>query len=238
MNENEKPIFRQIIERINAGIDSGEFGRGEAIPSEPDLSRQFQTTRMTVRRAIDTLVSEGKLFRVQGKGTFVSQFQLNRTYQKLGLTSNMLSHGLHPSSKVLFAGERETPPQIRAHLEVEPDEPLFYLKRIRLADLEPIALESTWLSLRRFKRLPEFDFEQEALYDVLNREFGLDLANSYSQRRINAMTISGEDALSLFGKKRGVALRIRSVDYDKAHRPFAASEIYYHSAKYTLEFVV
>ena len=81
LKSNEQPIFRQIIERINAGIESGEFTRGGAIPSEPELCRQFSTTRMTVRRAIDALVNEGKLFRVQGKGTFVSQFELDKTYR-------------------------------------------------------------------------------------------------------------------------------------------------------------
>ena len=238
MKHNEHPIFRQIIERINAGIESGEYARGDVIPSEPELCRQFDTTRMTVRRAIDALVNEGKLYRVQGKGTFVSQFELDKTYQKQGFTSNMLSLGLHPSSEVLFAGECDAKPEVRAHLELEPDEPLYCLTRVRLANDEPIAIERIWLSANRFPKLPEFDFSKESLYEVLHREFGLDLMNGYSKQRINALTISGADAETLFGAKKGVALRIRNVDYDKMHHPFAATDAYYHGGRYTLDIVI
>ena len=238
MKNNDHPIFRQIIERINAGIESGEYARGDVIPSEPELCRQFDTTRMTVRRAIDALVNEGKLYRVQGKGTFVSQFELDKTYQKQGFTSNMRSLGLHPSSKVLFSGECVAPKEVLAHLEMDANEPIYCLIRVRMADMEPIAVEYIWLSLKRFPRLPEFDFSTESLYEVLHREYGLDFINGYSKQRVNATTITGENAQTLFGAKKGVALRIRNVDYDKAHRPFAATDALYHGAKYTLDFVI
>jgi len=238
LKSNEQPIFRQIIERINAGIDSGEYAHGDAIPSEPELCRQFHTTRMTVRRAIDALVSEGKLFRVQGKGTFVSQFELDKTYQKQGFTSNMLSLGVHPSSSVLQAGECEADDEVRQSLEMIPGEPIFCLRRIRMADDSPIAIERVWISLKRFPRLLEFDFSQRSLYEVLHEEFGLDLTNGYSRQRVNAISISGDDAERLFHTKKGVALRIRNVDYDKAHRPFAMADTLYHGGKYTLDVVI
>ena len=238
LKSNEQPIFRQIIERINAGIDSGEFARGDAIPSEPELCRQFSTTRMTVRRAIDALVSEGKLFRVQGKGTFVSHFELDKTYQKQGFTSNMLSLGVQPSSEVILAGECDAGEEVRASLEMAKDEPIFCLKRVRMADQTPIAIERVWISLKRFPRLPEFDFSVRSLYDVLHQEFGLDLNNGYSRQRVNALSISGEDAEALFKAKKGIALRIRNVDYDKAHRPFAMADTLYHGGKYTLDIVI
>ncbi len=238
MKSKGQPIFRQIIERINAGIESGEFARGTAIPSEPELCRQFSTTRMTVRRAIDALVGEGKLFRVQGKGTFVSHFELDKTYQKQGFTSNMLSLGVQPSSAVLLAQECEGDDEVRRSLEMAPDDPLFCLKRVRMANDAPIAIERVWISLKRFPRLPEFDFSQRSLYEVLHQEFGLDLAQSYSRQRVNALSVSGEDATALFHAKRGVALRIRNVDYDKAHRPFIMADTLYHSGKYTLDIVI
>ena len=238
LKSNAQPIFRQIIERINAGIDSGEFARGDAIPSEPELCRQFSTTRMTVRRAIDALVNEGKLFRVQGKGTFVSQFELDKTYQKQGFTSNMLSLGVHPSSAVMCAGQCEAGREVRESLEMGDDEPVFCLKRLRLADDSPIAIERVWISLKRFPRLTEFDFSTQSLYEVLHVEFGLDLNNSYSRQRVNAVSVSGEDAQALFEAKSGVALRIRNVDYDKSHRPFAMADTLYHGAKYTLDVVI
>lgn len=236
LNTNEKPIFRQIIDSINSGIDSGVYNRGDAIPSEPELCRLFDTTRMTVRRAIDQLVSEGRLFRIQGKGTFVSQLELDKTYQKHGFSSNMLSLGMHPSSIVLFVGECEADDRVRQHLDLEPNEPVFCLKRVRLADEEPIAVERVWISLKRFPLLQQYDFSQVSLYDVLHREYGVDI--EYSKQRINAVTIEGEDAQLLFHQKKGVALRIRNVDYGKAIAPIAASDSYYHGKNFTLDIVI
>lgn len=236
LKTNEQPIFRQIIDSINAGIDAGVYNRGDAIPSEPELCRLFDTTRMTVRRALDQLVSEGKLFRIQGKGTFVSQLELNKTYQKLGFSSNMLSLGIQPSSRVLFVGECAVNAIVRKHLKLEQDEPVFCLKRIRLADQEPIAIERVWVSLRRFPKLLQYDFSQNSLYDVLRRDYGLEA--EYSKQRINAVTVEGEDARLLFDAKKGVALRMRSVDYGKGMKPIAASDSFYHGAKYTLDVVI
>ena len=69
-------------------------------------------------------------------------------------------------------------------------------------------------------------------------EYGLDLASSYSRQRINAVSVSGPDAETLFQTKRGVALRIRNVDYDKTHRPFAMADTLYHGGKYTMDVVI
>ncbi len=172
LSKNDQPLFKQIIASINEGIESGAYARGSAIPSEPELCRVFDTTRMTVRRAIDALVNEGKLYRVQGKGTFVSHIELQKTYQKHGFTSNMISLGIHPSSKVLSMGVCDPDDAIKASLEVEPGEPLFCLKRIRMADLEPIAIERVWISLKRFPKLPDYDYSETSLYEVLRVEYG------------------------------------------------------------------
>lgn len=233
---NEKPLFRQIIDSINSGIESGVYARGDAIPSEPELCRLFDTTRMTVRRAIDQLVGEGRLFRIQGKGTFVTTLEVDKTYQKHGFSSNMLSLGLHPSSQVIFIGECEANAMIRKHLDLAPDESVFCLKRIRYVDLEPIAIERVWISLQRYPLLLQHDFAQESLYDVLRREYGVEIG--YSKQRINAITIEGEDAQLLFQQKKGVALRIRNVDYAKGMKPIAASDSVYHGGKYTLDVVI
>lgn len=236
MKETELPLFRRIIESINTGIESGAYERGAAIPSEPELSRAFGTTRMTVRRAIDALVSEGKLYRMQGKGTFVSHIEWEKTYLMRGFTSNMLSLGRHPSSRVLGAGVCVPEDEIARELELEAEEKVFCLRRVRMADFEPIAVEHVWISLRRFPRLEGRDYAETSLYEVLRKEYNLEPA--YSRQRLNAILAEGEDAKILFGAKKGVALHIRNVDYDKNMRPIAAADALYHGAKYTFDAII
>ena len=236
MKDMEQPLFRRIITSINEGIESGAYARGTAIPSEPELSRAFGTTRMTVRRAIDALVSEGKLYRVQGKGTFVSHIELEKTYLMQGFTSNILSLGMHPSSRVLASGTCHPGDDVRRDLELAEDEPVFCLKRVRMADFEPIAVERVWLSSKRFPLVAEFDYSETSLYEVLRKEY--DLEPAYSRQRLNAVLAEGDDAQILFGAKKGVALRMRNVDYDKSMHPIAAADAVYHGAKYTFDAII
>lgn len=236
MKETEQPLFRRIIESINAGIKSGAYARGAAIPSEPELSRAFGTTRMTVRRAIDALVNEGKLYRIQGKGTFVSHIEREKTYRMQGFTSNMLSLGLRPSSRVLSAGVCTPEEEIAQDLELEEGERVLCLKRVRLADFEPVAIERIWISLQRFPLLEGLDYAETSLYEALRREY--DLEPAYSRQRLNAILAEGEDAKILFGAKKGVALRMRNLDYDRNMRPIAAADALYHGAKYTFDAII
>ncbi len=236
LKTSETPIYKQILASISEGIESGKYPRGAAIPSEPELCRAFDTTRMTVRRAIDALVGAGKLYRVQGKGTFVSHFELSKTYQKHGFTSNMLSLGVRPSSRVLIAEACEPDESVRTDLELEDGEPVFHLKRIRMADLEPIAIESVWVSLRRFPKIPAYDYSKASLYETLRSEYGLEAG--YSKQKLNAVMVEGENAHLLFGAKKGVALRMRNIDYDKNLRPIATADSLYHGTKYTLDIII
>ena len=64
MKTSETPIYKQILASISEGIESGKYPRGAAIPSEPELCRAFDTTRMTVRRAIDALVGIDNVTRI------------------------------------------------------------------------------------------------------------------------------------------------------------------------------
>lgn len=77
------PLYLRIRRTIRSQIDSGAFTPGAAIPSESDLAQQYGTTKLTIRNAIDGLIDEGLLFRVQGKGTFVTH----------GLQANSSSRG-------------------------------------------------------------------------------------------------------------------------------------------------
>ena len=68
-----KPLHQQLREILEDAIESGKWGPDEKIPSENELSSMYGLSRMTVRSVLTELVREGWLYRVQGKGTFVSE---------------------------------------------------------------------------------------------------------------------------------------------------------------------
>ena len=81
-----------------------------------------------------------------------------------------------------------------------------------------------------------FAADPERFERFSRRQDGLLL--DFSKQRINAVTIEGEDAQLLFGQKKGVALRIRNVDYGSAIKPIAASDSYYHGSRYPMDIVI
>ncbi|MDR2896026.1 MAG: GntR family transcriptional regulator [Propionibacteriaceae bacterium] len=122
-----------------------ELNVGDTIPSERELCEQFQVARMTVRQAVDALVTEGILTRVQGKGTFVAGRKVDLQMHLTTFEQEMTNRGLHASSEVLAADLRQPPSDVAAALALEPQGRTYYLYRLRLANGEPMALEESWL---------------------------------------------------------------------------------------------
>ena len=234
--KEKTPLFQEIENSVLKNIENGVFAKGTAIPSEPELAREFGTTRMTVRRAIDELVAKGMLYRVQGKGTFVSHLDLQKMYRNHGFTNNMQSLGYEPASVVLDFSLCRPPPEVAESLQLSAGENVFYLRRIRMADFEAVAVEQVWFSEMRFPKLADYNFEENSLYDVLRSEYNLEAG--YSHQKINTAEISGEVAEILFSQKSGTALHIQSVDYDHTLQPITVNSSYYHGRKYTLEVII
>jgi GntR family transcriptional regulator len=72
------PLYQQVKEDIKAAIENGRYKPQEKIPAEPELSAEYSVSRITVRRAIEELCSEGYLVKMQGRGTFVSSPRIHR----------------------------------------------------------------------------------------------------------------------------------------------------------------
>lgn len=233
---DDAPLFRVIASFIRRGIQDGEYPSGGPVPSETELCAMFDTSRMTARRAIDELVTEGLLYRVQGSGTYVSHIELKKIYRTHGFTHNMQALGVTPSSRILVFEVAEPDGDCVQALQLGADEKIILLKRLRLADLEPMAVETVRISYQKFQKLYGRDFTSASLYDALRDEYGLEAG--YSRQRINAHTLTGADAVLLFGRKSGVALHVRNIDYDKNQIPIAYADSYYHGTKYTLDVII
>ncbi|WP_059172058.1 GntR family transcriptional regulator [Bacillus sp. FJAT-27445] len=140
------PIYFQLEELIKAQIDSGSLKPGDGIPSEREYAEQHEISRMTIRQAINNLVSAGILFRQKGKGTFVAAPKVEHELLGLtGFTEDMISRGMKPGNQLLSFRKVQASKSIALNLAVKENEPIFEIKRIRLADGLPMALETTYI---------------------------------------------------------------------------------------------
>ena len=118
---------------------------GTRIPSERDLARDWGVARMTVRNAIGSLIKAGQLERRPGAGTFVVEAPYAKTLGLSSFTEDMRSRGHDPSNQLLeFAVQRYGADPI-VRLGVDDDEPVYRFTRLRLADGQPIAVETNWI---------------------------------------------------------------------------------------------
>ncbi len=124
--ESSKTLFAQLEEILLEKIEDGIWQPGEPIPSERELSKIYKLSRMTVRKALDRLVAAGQLFRVDGKGTFVSEPKVS--FQALtlaGLREQTIKLGFSPSAKLLGIERVLASEKVAAVLKIKPDSPVF-----------------------------------------------------------------------------------------------------------------
>ncbi|MDF1998828.1 GntR family transcriptional regulator [Peribacillus frigoritolerans] len=150
------PIYFQIEEQIKRQIENGEFQAHDALPSEREYAEKFEISRMTVRQAINNLVNDGYLYRQKGRGTFVADKKLEQQLNGLtSFTEDMKARGLNPSSKLLSFEIIPADKKIASELHISLYAPVYEIKRIRLADDVPMALETVYMSANLIKGLTE-----------------------------------------------------------------------------------
>ncbi|CAL9394116.1 GntR family transcriptional regulator [Streptomyces sp. enrichment culture] len=168
------PKYYRIKQRLLRMTE--ERSPGAPMPAERLLAVEFRTSRTTVRKALQELVSEGRLDRIQGKGTFVARPKVYRTLQLTSYTEDMRAQGLHPASEVLDLGYVPADEDLAALLEVDRGDRVLRIERLRLAGGEPMAIEATHLSARRFPHLRRHLSRSASLYSTLSEVYGVRLA--------------------------------------------------------------
>lgn len=179
------PIYQQLKELLREHIEK-ELKPGDAIPTEPEIEKTYDVSRMTVRKAIDELVAEDLVVKKQGKGTFVQPPKI--TEEMGGITSwteEMRQRGQEAETTGLEIKEISPSRKLTSELRLDKNEKVISLKRIRTIHEEPIAIMVNYL---RAKFIPGFiksGLQKESLYEHIESVYGiyLDKANELIQAR-------------------------------------------------------
>ena len=170
-----EPLYVKFQDIIMKKIEAGEFLPGEKLPSERVLAEIYDINRMTVKNAVNALVTKGYLYRLQGKGTYVQKKDFHRLNLGLlnesgnmGITAMVKSQGVKISNKILTQGEISESRYFSNKLQIAFEDPVFALHRIRYGNEEPIAVEYTYVPYRFFPGIELIDFKNVSLYDYMD----------------------------------------------------------------------
>src|SRR5215470_16644322 len=141
------------------------LGVGDAIPSERLLGTELGVSRLTVRAALDELVREGRLTRRRGSGTFVAEPKVAKGMAFTSFSDDMRQRGLTPGSRTLEFGSIPAGARLGRILHVSPSEPVLSIKRLRLADGDPMAVELLHVRESLFPGLTARELEESSFYD-------------------------------------------------------------------------
>jgi len=164
------PLYYQLEEHIKDLIEKGDLVPGDALPPEREYAEKYQISRMTVRQAFTQLVNDGYLYRLQGKGTYVADWKIEQPLQGLtSFTEDMKARGLKPGSQLVHFETIPATSQVAKQLAIQEYGPVYEIKRIRLADQIPMAIETNYLSANLIKGLTE-QIVNRSLYDYIEGE--------------------------------------------------------------------
>src|ERR1700720_4579127 len=140
------PLYYQIQRALMEKIHSGELSTGDPLASEEELARIYQVNRMTARQALHGLKTSGFAVSQKGRGTFVTRPKLEKNIMHLrGFTEDMRDLGMVPSSKLLEQTVVKASTELADNLKVEAGGQVLLLRRLRLADQIPMALEESYI---------------------------------------------------------------------------------------------
>ncbi len=214
------PLYRQIKDRLLAGLESGEWKPGESIPSEVDLAARFKVSQGTVRKAIDELAGEFLLVLRQGKGTFVATHtdEDHSQYRFLRLRPHQ-GEQEYPASRLVECRRGRASAEVARMLELRLGESIVVLKRVLYFREQPVVLDEICLPGSTFKGLTaaRINAYSGSLYSLFETEFGTRMIRA--DERIRAVPADGEAADTLRVKEKTPLLCVERVAYSYGDRP-------------------
>jgi GntR family transcriptional regulator len=214
---------RETRERVLELIE--ELRVGDAIPSERQLGVDFGVSRLTVRAALDDLVREGYLLRRRGAGTFVNEHKVAKGLTISSFSDDMRERGLTPGSRTIELNVVPAGARLGRILHVSPSEPVIAVKRLRLADGEPMASELLHVRQSLVPGLTGRDLEENSFYDLLASRWEIEIVGG--SQTVEPTVTNEEESAAL-----GVPLHSPALLFERVTRAATGDIVEFTSSTY------
>lgn len=230
------PLHKQISDWLKQEIESGALGEDEKLPSENELTQKFDVSRVTVRRALQTLENEQLIYRCQGLGSFVTDQRTHQSFSILNdFTEELAGSGMKASSKVLSFNHEdiEDRNELLSYLDIDSKQVALKIERVRLGDGQPIAFDVTWMPMFYGQLIEGYNLEEATIFNILEDEFDIPIKRGCY--RIEATIADKTLANHLNVEANTPLLQINRISYTIGDKPVYFQKRYYRNDKMVFE---
>ncbi|HEY8646908.1 MAG TPA: GntR family transcriptional regulator [Gaiellaceae bacterium] len=214
---------RETRERVLELIEP--LSVGDAIPAERQLGIDLGVSRLTVRAALDDLVREGYVVRRHGAGTFVAEPKVAKGIDITSFSDDMRARGLTPESRTLDLRIEMAGARLGRILHVSPSEEILSVKRLRLADGDPMAIELLHVRASLVPGLTGRDLEENSFYDLLTSRYDISIVGG--TQTVEPTVTNEEESASL-----GVPLHSPALLFERLTRSSTGDLVEFTSSTY------
>ena len=172
--KSRSPLYYQLANIILNEIKEKNLKGDDKILTEREYCEKYNISRATVRQAISYLEQKGYIYKIQGRGTFVSPRIMKQKLLKFySFTEEMKKQGKEPKSKILSFKEKKADEKISKELKIENEDSIYELIRLRIADNEAVMYEKTYMPTSKIKGLDKKELSKSPLYDILQNKYNI-----------------------------------------------------------------
>lgn len=228
------PLYVQIKESLRGQIFDGTYGEHERLPSENDLMVSFGVSRITVRQALSDLEKEELIFKVPGKGAFVSRPKPFQQLARLqGFAEAMANLGRETFNRVVSLGTVMADTEVASRLQVPEGSPLTEIRRVRHADRQPISLDVTYVRRDLGERLAREDLATRDIFVIIENDYAMPLG--HADLSIDAVAADAQLARQLGVEPGAPILRMERLTWTRTGQPIDFEYLYYRGDSFSYQ---
>jgi GntR family transcriptional regulator len=220
------PLYAQVEAVLASDIADRTLSPGSQLPTENDLIERFGVSRPTVRKAVQNLISRGLLEIQRGKGTFVTRPKITQELTALsGFVEDMQALGRHPTARLIDKQVVAADKTVAHQLALSAGSLVVRIRRVRLADEEPVSFDETYLPREIGQKVITNDLEVEPIFFLLEQKYDIPLVEA--EYRLEAVTAEDTVAEALGVETGSPLFLIERTSYCAGNRPVDYEKLYY-----------
>jgi GntR family transcriptional regulator len=215
VSDSRLPLYYQLMDSLIGKIELGELKENDQLPSERELCDSYGVSRTTVRQAMQQLENEGQIYKVHGKGTFVSPRTYNQSLLKFySFSEEMKKAGKYPATKVISFEKIPCDVRIAKVMNLTVEDEVFKIIRLRLADQVPMLYETSYIPEKYFKNLTSGELEQTQMYEIFRSQYNVTISRALESFKAVSANRTEADMLDI--KEGSPCLMLERITYDQS----------------------